>query len=117
MFQLHVVMGDMYGSSRFDIEVPSTQEHIIRKAIEDKYDEWSKALSKKGAGPILVYYKDQMIVNGSIVWWWNGTHSLRLDFVSTYPETMSQDAHAGTSVCHEGYPRKEQSQPTCCAFV
>ena len=117
MFQLHVVMGDMYGSSRFDIEVPSTQEHIIRKAIEDKYSEWNKSMSHQGAGPLRVFYKNNLIVDGSIVWWWNGTHSLRLDFVSTYPATMSQDDRGGTSVCHADYPRTEQSQPTCCAFV
>jgi len=110
-------MGDLYSTDRFDIEVPSTQEHIINKAIEDKYDEWNKSMSHKGAGPLLVFYKNQMIVNGSIVWWWNGTHSLRLDFDSTYPATNQPDARNGTSVCHEDYPKKEQTQPTCCALV
>lgn len=115
MFQLHVVIGDMYGSSRFDIEVPSTKENIIRKAIEDKYDDFSKDLSKIGAGPVSVFYKSDMIAKGSISWWYDGKHSIQLEVAGQ--DSTSQDAHAGTSVCHEDYPRKEQSQPTCCAFV
>lgn len=117
MQTLRVSVSDLYSDVYFDIRVKRVSEDSIKHALESSYKKWSSKLTKTMGGHIRVCTNKRCIASGIILWWWNGTHTIRLDIESISPATMSQDARGGTSVCHEDYPRKEQSQPTCCAFV
>ena len=106
---LHVSMTDLYGNAYFDIDVSEITEAAIKQAIEDNYDEVRKQLRRIGAGGIRVT-GNGVRAEGSIVWWWNGSHSLRL-------EAANMELVGGTSECPKYYPSSEPSSPTCCGFA
>ena len=115
METLHVSANDIYSNVYFDIDVPNITKSNIIQTLESSYKEWSKKLTKTMGGHIRVCNKKRCVAKGTILWWWDGGHTIQLEVVGQ--DSKSQDASGDTSVCHEDYPRKEQSQPTCCAFV
>ncbi len=115
MQTLRVSVSDIYSDVYFDIRVKRISEDSIKQALESSYNKWSRNLTKTMGGNIRVYTDKRCVASGSILWWFDGKHTIQLDVAGQ--DSTSQDAHAGTSVCHEDYQRKEQSQPTCCAFV
>lgn len=111
---LHVSMTDLYGHANFDIDVQEITKDAIIQAIEDNYDEVRRQLRCIATGHIRISGKG-VRAEGSIVWWWNGTHSIRIDHL--HQDAMSEGSSAGRSVYPMGLPRRATSSPTCCALV
>ena len=110
MFEVQVSMTDTYGNAYFITDVERLDVSSVEKAIMDKFACWSKQLSGIGAGCVRVTHGSTSVAKGTIMWLFVGGYSLRL-------ESMLPDDYDGTSVCHEDYPRTEQTLPACCALV
>ena len=110
MFEVQVAMTDLYANAYFSVETPSMDVECLKRIIESVYDKWSKTMSHQGAGVARVSYNGYKVAEGAIVWWWNGTHSLRLE--ATDAEWVGY-----RSRCPKYYPTLEQPSPTCCGFV
>ena len=106
MFEVQVAMDDLYGDAYFSVDTPNFEVESLKQAIESVFDKWVKTMSHQGAGAVLVSYRGYRVAKGSIVWWWNGTHSLRL-------EATSMAWVGGTSICPKYHPASEQPSPTC----
>lgn len=111
---LHVSMTDLYGHANFDIDVPEITKDAIIQAIEDNYDEVRKQLQRIAAGIIRIS-GNGVRAEGSIVWWWNGTHSILIDHL--HQDAMCEGSSSGRSVYPMGARRQATSSPTCCALV
>lgn len=115
MKSLHVIAGDLYGNIHFDIEAQDTSIDNIKHALEDCYETWSAKLRKTMGGFIRVSDDQRCVANGQILWWWNGTYSIRLDLA--HQESKSQGSSDDTSVCHEHSQTQVRNSPACCGFV
>lgn len=113
---LHVSMTDLYGNgnARFNIDVQEITTDAIKQAIEDNYYEVRKQLQRIAAGKIRVSCKG-INAEGSIAWWWDGTHSIRIDHL--HQDATSVDAGASKSVYPLGSRTRARNSPTCCALV
>ena len=99
-------MNDLRKDTRFYIEVSEVTAESICKAIEDKYYEWRTKLSHQGAGVVRVTCMAKHIATGSLIWWWDGTHTIRLEPANTGRVER-------TSVCPKYSPPSEHGQKAC----
>lgn len=104
--QVYVTMTDLYARTYFNVETPSLSIEDITQALEDNYEEWSSNLSHQGAGSVHVYHEDKEVATGSLVWWWFGTHTLRLD-------VPRQEQGADKLARLTDYLRTEHSRQAC----
>ena len=116
MIEVQVAMTDMYANAYFSVETPSMEVECLKRAIEDVYDKWSKKLSHQGAGAVMVSYHGYRVASGSITWWWNGSHSLRLE-AADLDWIGGREDLGHTATDHTDQSAQVDEKPTCCALV
>ena len=110
MFEIQVAMNDLYGRAYFTVKTQSMDIECIKRAIEEVYDKWSEDLSHQGAGAVQVSWRSYRVATGSIIWWWSGSHTLRL-------EPIEGEVLDRILTDHTVLSDKADVRPACCALV
>lgn len=116
MIQVQVSMTDLYGNAYFSVETPSMEVECLKRAIEETCDEWSKKLSRQGAGTVNISYHGYRVATGSIQWWFHGSHYIRLE-PADLDWIGGREVPCCTTTDHTDLSPQADEMPACCALV
>ena len=87
MTKLGVRISDIYGTAKFQIEVPEVTKENILKGIEDNYEKVVQQIDRIMGGPVVVCeptlteYYGKEVARGNILWWFLGGHRIELEML------------------------------------